>query len=228
LLCPDVPGRRWPLPGVCPEYVQKFSSPRRSNDRASLGRRHPAGLPGTKMAAEPLAADLGVRRSAAARRQAPPASPTPRAGTARPGTSKASWPTPLRTSRPPPGTAAACKPGYVWRDARDGDTVCATPGEWDTAHAQNAAAAKYRQPGGGAYGPLTCKSGHVWRDAWDGDGVCVTPRERDVAHRQNQEGPSRAVTSSQQYDLGGLSERARRVATRARGQRHSQIRSCSA
>jgi hypothetical protein len=179
LLCPDVPGRRWPLAGVCPEYVQKFRS-RRSNDRASLGRRHPAWLPGTKMAAEPLAADLGVRdrlrhgdrrlRQALHRVPVQPGREHRRpAGLPR-----------LPTSRPPPGTAAACKPGYVCRDA------------------------------------------------WDGDGVCVTPRERDVAHRQNQEGPSRAVTSSQQYDLGGLSERARRVATRPRGQRHSQIRSCSA
>jgi hypothetical protein len=23
--------------------------------------------------------------------------------------------------------AAACKPGYVWRDAKDGDGVCVTP-----------------------------------------------------------------------------------------------------
>jgi hypothetical protein len=28
LLCLDVPGRRWPLAGVCPEYVQKFGAPR--------------------------------------------------------------------------------------------------------------------------------------------------------------------------------------------------------
>jgi hypothetical protein len=95
---------------------------------------------------------------------------------------------------PKPGTAAGCKPGYVWRDARDGDGVCVTPGERARAKAQNAAAAQYRQPGGGPYGPLTCKSGYVWRDAWDGDGVCVTPGERDVAHRQNREGSSHAVT----------------------------------
>lgn len=89
--------------------------------------------------------------------------------------------------------APGCRSGFVWRDARDGDGVCVTPAERDWAHAQNAAAALHRQPGGGAYGPLTCRPGYVWRDAWNGDGVCVTPFERDVAHRQNALGPSRSL-----------------------------------
>lgn len=92
--------------------------------------------------------------------------------------------------------APGCRPGYVWRDARDGDGVCVTPVERDLAHAQNAAAVLHRQPGGGAYGPLTCRPGYVWRDAWDGDGVCVTPAERDIAHRQNAMGPSRSLPAA--------------------------------
>jgi hypothetical protein len=96
------------------------------------------------------------------------------------------------TSTVPP--AAYCKSGYVWRDARNGDGVCVTPAERDQVHAQNAAAASNRNPGGGDYGPLTCKSYYVWRDAFNGDGVCVTPAERDLAHQQNAPGPSHTGT----------------------------------
>ena len=65
------------------------------------------------------------------------------------------------------GTAdAGCKPGYVWRDAKDGDGVCVTPAERAEAKAQNANAANNRKPGGGPYGPNTCRDGYVWREAF--------------------------------------------------------------
>jgi hypothetical protein len=81
--------------------------------------------------------------------------------------------------------AAGCKPGYVWRDAQDGDGVCVTPGDRAEAKKQNANAANNRQPGGGASGPNTCRMGYVWREAFGGDVVCVTPFERDKARKQN-------------------------------------------
>ena len=83
--------------------------------------------------------------------------------------------------------AAGCKPGYVWRDAQDGDGVCVTPGERAEAKAQNANAVNNRKVGGGGYGPNTCRDGYVWREAFAGDMVCVTPYEREKAKQQNAE-----------------------------------------
>jgi hypothetical protein len=81
---------------------------------------------------------------------------------------------------------AGCKPGYVWRDAQDGDGVCVTPTERSDAKKQNANAANNRVVGGGrSYGPNECRVGYVWREAFAGDVVCVTPHERQVARRQN-------------------------------------------
>jgi len=80
---------------------------------------------------------------------------------------------------------AACKSGYVYRDAKDGDGVCVTPGDRDEAKRQNANAENNRQRGGGNYGPNTCRTGYVWREAFGGDVVCVTPFERDKAKKQN-------------------------------------------
>ncbi|HEY1972126.1 MAG TPA: hypothetical protein VGH89_29515 [Pseudonocardia sp.] len=88
------------------------------------------------------------------------------------------------------GVAPGCKPGYVWRDARDGDGVCVTPAERTRVHTQNAYAKGKVVPGT----VNSCISGYVWRDAWDGDGVCVTPTERDDAHRQNAEAPSHSLS----------------------------------
>lgn len=85
--------------------------------------------------------------------------------------------------------AAACNPGYVWRDAQDGDGVCVTPDDRAEAKAQNANAANNRRVGGGAYGPNTCRDGYVWREAFAGDVVCVTPHEREKARQQNAESP---------------------------------------
>jgi hypothetical protein len=83
--------------------------------------------------------------------------------------------------------AAACKSGYVWRDAQDGDGVCVTPGDRAEAKLQNANAGNNRVVGGGASGPNTCRTGYVWREAFGGDVVCVTPSERKKAQQQNAE-----------------------------------------
>ncbi|MER5487509.1 hypothetical protein ABT024_30460, partial [Streptomyces sp. NPDC002812] len=63
-----------------------------------------------------------------------------------------------------------CAPGYVYRDAWEGDGLCVTPKHRDAAHSHN----PNRQPG-----TNQCKSGYVYRDAWEGDGQCVTPKQRD-------------------------------------------------
>jgi hypothetical protein len=85
--------------------------------------------------------------------------------------------------------AAGCKPGYVWRDAKNGDGVCVTPEERAEAKAQNANAANNRRVGGGPSGPNTCRDGYVWREAFAGDVVCVTPHERQKAKKQNADSP---------------------------------------
>ncbi|MCO6428977.1 hypothetical protein [Nitrosomonas communis] len=89
--------------------------------------------------------------------------------------------------------AAECKPGYVWRDAQDGDGVCVTPAERAEAKAQNANAANNRRVGGGPSGPNTCRDGYVWREAFAGDVVCVTPHEREKAKNQNAESPRHTI-----------------------------------
>ena len=84
-----------------------------------------------------------------------------------------------------------CIQGFVWREARSGDTVCVTPDIRSATAAQNASAAQNREPNGGAYGPDTCKQGFVWREAFDGDTVCVTPDVRQQAHNDNAAAASR-------------------------------------
>lgn len=107
-----------------------------------------------------------------------------------------------------------CQQGYVWRDAYNGDTVCVTPGDRDTAHAENAQAAARRSPNGGPYGPDTCKQGFVWRETRPADHVCVPPDRRDRARAQNSEGarhfadatqlpPGNVHVRTQKHQLGG-------------------------
>ena len=74
-----------------------------------------------------------------------------------------------------------CLPGYVWREAFEGDHVCVTPATRSQAAADNAAAAARREPNGGAYGPDSCKPGFVWRVARPEDLVCVTPERKHSA-----------------------------------------------
>src|SRR5213595_249043 len=72
-----------------------------------------------------------------------------------------------------------CVQGFVWREARTGDTVCVTPGVRDAVAAQNANAGANKDPQAGS-GPESCSQGYVWREAFDGDTVCVTPAVRSA------------------------------------------------
>ncbi|MGW4368932.1 hypothetical protein ACWEKT_25120 [Nocardia takedensis] len=90
-----------------------------------------------------------------------------------------------------------CQQGFVWREAYNGDVVCVTPGDRDTARTENALAASRREPNGGAYGPDTCKQGFVWREARPADHVCVPPDRRDRARVQNSEGVLRLADATQ-------------------------------
>jgi hypothetical protein len=91
------------------------------------------------------------------------------------------------------GTAeATCKSGFVWRDARNGDTICVTTDDRDVAQRQNANGPNNRATGAGA----TCRSGYVWREAWAGDTVCVTPTERDQAGAQNAANAQHTLTAA--------------------------------
>jgi hypothetical protein len=84
-----------------------------------------------------------------------------------------------------------CVQGYVWREARSGDTVCVTPDVRSRTAQENATAADRREPNGGPYGPDTCKQGFVWREAFDGDVVCVTPDIRGQTLADNAAAASR-------------------------------------
>jgi hypothetical protein len=92
---------------------------------------------------------------------------------------------------PLPYGADTCIQGYVWREARTGDTVCVTPAVRAATAQQNADAVLNREPNGGMYGPNTCKPGFVWREAFDGDVVCVTPDVRQQAFDDNAAAQSR-------------------------------------
>lgn len=81
--------------------------------------------------------------------------------------------------------APVCKPGYVWREAFPGDTVCVAPRRRDDVRAENRMARSRVQPGGGAYGPDTCVNGYVWRETRATDHVCVLPISRDIVAREN-------------------------------------------
>lgn len=83
-----------------------------------------------------------------------------------------------------------CVQGYVWRDARPGDTVCVTGAtRTQTANDNAVKASRWIQ---GAYGPHTCVNGYVWREAFSGDDVCVTGATRAQAQADNAAAASRA------------------------------------
>lgn len=84
---------------------------------------------------------------------------------------------------------AACKPGFVAREAGPGDRICVTPGSKARAAAENA-----RTPmlwGPGSYGPRTCALGNVWREAFDGDQTCTTAAIRAHVQQENALDPTR-------------------------------------
>jgi hypothetical protein len=84
-----------------------------------------------------------------------------------------------------------CTQGFVWREARTGDTVCVTPAVRTRTAQENANPSANKEPNGGAYGPDTCKQGFVWREAFDGDTICVTPGERAQTKADNAAAESR-------------------------------------
>ena len=84
-----------------------------------------------------------------------------------------------------------CIQGFVWREARTGDTVCVTPDIRSQTLQENSTPSLNREPNGGAYGPATCKQGFVWREAFDGDTICVTPGERAQTLADNAAAESR-------------------------------------
>ena len=100
----------------------------------------------------------------------------------------------------PPGTmsqtsAAPCLSGFVWREARQTDLVCAPPTARDRVKQENVLAASRRSPTGGPSGPNTCLSGFVWREAYDQDVVCVLPESRRMAKEENALSASRTASS---------------------------------
>jgi hypothetical protein len=89
------------------------------------------------------------------------------------------------------GDPDACRAGFVWRDAFNGDHVCVTSSMRDRVATDNAQAAARRQPGGGPFGFDACRQGFVWREASPSDHVCVTPQMRDQVAADNAAAPSR-------------------------------------
>ncbi|MCV7423961.1 hypothetical protein H7K45_25745 [Mycobacterium yunnanensis] len=87
-----------------------------------------------------------------------------------------------------------CVQGFVWREARPGDTVCVTPGVRDAIAAQNANAGANKDPQAGS-GPESCSQGYVWREAFDGDTICVTPAVRSATLADNAAAASRKQTN---------------------------------
>ncbi|MGB3485756.1 MAG: hypothetical protein WBB07_26500 [Mycobacterium sp.] len=83
-----------------------------------------------------------------------------------------------------------CVQGFVWREARPGDTVCVTPAIRDQVAQQNANPASNRDPNAGS-GPLSCSQGYVWREAFDGDTICVPPAVRSATLADNAAAGSR-------------------------------------
>jgi hypothetical protein len=89
-----------------------------------------------------------------------------------------------------------CANGFVWREARDGDTVCVTPATRSQIAAQNANAGANKDPSQ-ASGPESCSQGYVWREAFDGDTICVTPATRSATLADNAAAASRRATTQQ-------------------------------
>jgi hypothetical protein len=87
-----------------------------------------------------------------------------------------------------------CIQGFVWREARPGDTVCVTPDIRSTVAQQNGNAGANKDPNAGS-GPESCSQGYVWREAFNGDTICVTPAFRQQMFDANGAAASRKQTS---------------------------------
>jgi hypothetical protein len=90
-----------------------------------------------------------------------------------------------------------CIAGYVYRNARDGDTVCVTPTTQAQVAAENADPNAHKDPNG-ASGPESCAQGWVWRQAFDGDAICVTPDIRTQTLADNAAASSRKAANHPQ------------------------------
>ena len=87
-----------------------------------------------------------------------------------------------------------CISGFVWREARGGDTVCVAPEIRDAVAQQNANPSAHKDPTAGS-GPQSCSQGYVWREAFDGDTICVTPAFRQQMFDANATANSRKVAN---------------------------------
>ena len=101
---------------------------------------------------------------------------------------------PAAQADPLPYGPDTCIQGYVWREARTGDTVCVTPNVRSQVAQQNANPSANKDPNG-AYGPESCAQGFVWREAFDGDTICVTPAIRSSTKADNAAANSRWLRS---------------------------------
>ena len=93
----------------------------------------------------------------------------------------------------PNASATPCKSGFVWRQARATDYVCAPPASRERVAEENTLHMTRRSLSGGAYGTNTCLAGFVWREAYSGDLTCVTPDARGLAKEENTLSPSRTA-----------------------------------
>ena len=85
---------------------------------------------------------------------------------------------------------AACREGYVWREAFPGDYVCVTPDVRAQAARDNSQAKARLQPGS-----QYCVVPYVWRVARPDDLVCVTVQTRTQAANDNAHAAERVVTT---------------------------------
>ncbi len=108
---------------------------------------------------------------------------------------------PSAIADPLPFGPDTCINGYVWREARVGDTVCVTPATRTQVAQQNANAGANKDPSQ-AYGPESCSQGYVWREAFDGDTICVTPAVRSSTLADNAAADSRKATTAPQSPAG--------------------------
>jgi uncharacterized protein (DUF2237 family) len=92
-----------------------------------------------------------------------------------------------------------CKPGFVWREAFPGDTVCVTP-ETRTQAAYDNSQAEVRRDPDGPYGSDSCIPGYVWREARPGDHVCVTPEVRTQTAADNNMADQRRAAGRIPFD----------------------------
>jgi hypothetical protein len=104
---------------------------------------------------------------------------------------------PAAQADPLPYGPDTCIQGYVWREARTGDTVCVTPNVRSQVAQQNANPSANKDPNG-AYGPESCAQGFVWREAFDGDTICVTPAIRSSTKADNAAANSRKQANQPQ------------------------------